>query len=624
MTVAKNEQNTNAEDAYAGRFEMVDPLEFDPEGTGRIVIDPFNHRKKREEGDTTEPDPGLIASVGAIGVQQPIILRPQEDAGKLGVVIGQRRTKAARAAAEKAVAEGRPYLKIPAIIRDDLKGVNDEALAASMVENVHRAAASTQDDLEAAQQLALMVGAKRVPKARKTKLATAIGRTVEELDAAEKVAKIDRKVVEELDEDEVEFDWVELADYDEVKDVFGALDRLEDAKQQDEREGNRKRGAWRQAMQELRAEKEKDERIEATKAELAEKKHRIVEWQRRWEWTKGRPLDELVSAIGRPLTPQGHNETCEGHGAAIDPADGTVVWVCVDYKKHGHRIAGAPEPTETDNTEAIEEAAAKQEAEREDRRRVRLNNAAWRQVRSVRQDFITEMCQDKGEAPAHIKDWVMANLLTRAVPRGPLLTRFLGVDSISDDHTKAKEDINTLIKRTAARRYWWVLFANIAATYEHEHMKDDAWRGMPHYHYGYAKPGAIARPTAEWLRFLKSQGYTLSEIEQETLAQADREAEEQAKEEAERQRREAEREAERQRRAAEELSDEPDEDQAEPDEEPDGGAEDSDDEPGDGGAEDSDDEPGDGGAEDQAEPDEEPDGGAEDQAEDQAEESDDN
>ncbi|MGW0844141.1 ParB/RepB/Spo0J family partition protein, partial [Streptomyces sp. NPDC002787] len=576
MTVTQNEQtaqvaSTEATEAYSARFVWIDPLRFLPDddtpvpdgvdenGIHFLVIDPYNHRKKRDTGDTTEPNPDLIASVDAVGVQQAIVLRPQEGPeGVQGVVMGQRRIKAARQAALDAKDEGRPYKKVPAFIREDLKGADDEAIVSSMVENNHRTQASHQDDVEAAQQLTLLVEAQRVPKARKRRLATAIGRTEEELDAAPKVAQIAPQTLKELDEDEVDFDWVQLADYNEVKDVDGALMTLLEAKETDQRSGNAKRAAWTQAMAALRAEKARDERIEATRKDLAEKKVTVVQWRRNWGYTLGRPLDELVSGIGRPLTEQGHMETCDGHAAAIDPEDGDVLYLCVDYKKYGHKLVGGEAEGEDGDTET--EAAAKREAEREAereaKRRVRLNNAAWRTARQPREAFITEMCKEKGEAPAHIKDMVLTTLLKRGVARGPLLTRFLGTDSIS---TKEPEpDIVALVKRTAARRYWWVLFAHVAAMFEHEHMKDDAWRGVPHYHYGYSKPGAIALPTAEWLRFLKSQGYSLSEVEQETLDQADQEAEERAKAEAEYQRRKAEEEAERQRRAAAEPDDEPD------------------------------------------------------------------
>ena len=270
---------------------------------------------------------------------------------------------------------------------------------------------------------------------------------------------------------------------------------LQEAKETDERSGNAKRAAWTQAMATLRAEKARDERIEATKNDLAEKKVKVVQWRRNW-YSQGRPLDDLVSGIGRPLTEQGHVETCPGHAAAIDPEDGDVLYLCADYKKYGHKLVGDEGKAEGKDGDAETEAAAKREAEREAerevKRRVRLNNAAWRTARQPREAFIAEMCKDKGEAPAHIKDMVLTTLLKRGVARGPLLTRFLGADAIS---TKEPEpDILALVKRTAARRYWWVLFAHVAAMFEHEHMKDDAWRGVPHYLVGYAKPGASPAP----------------------------------------------------------------------------------------------------------------------------------
>ncbi|MEU9481995.1 ParB N-terminal domain-containing protein [Streptomyces sp. NPDC048191] len=570
MTVTQNEQAPAAiaEEADAGRLEWIDPLtDFRPDEPeeSRVIVDPFNHRKKREDGeeDTTEPDPGLIASVDAVGVQQAPVLRPQvgEHEGKLGIVMGQRRMKAARAAAEKAVAEGRKYRKVRVIIRDDLKGVDDEALAGSMVENVHRAAASAQDDLDAAQQLAFMVNAKRVPKARKTQLAAAIGRTAEELDAAPRVAKIAPEVIEELWESGAEFDWVEQADYAEVEDVPNALWKLEQAKRKDREEGNTKRGAWRQAMQALKFEKEKAERIAATTAELAKKMIPVVKWPHRWEHTTGRPLEELVSAIGKPLTEAGHNETCEGHAAAFDPADGEVVWVCVDYKKHGHRLADAPESGDTESGEAVEKADAEREAAREEARRVKTNNAAWRSVREVRQAFIVDMCQDKGEAPADVKDLVLATILTGRYTYTHYVTadgRSLLAKFLKDEALKGYDSADAvakLVKRTGAKRYWWLLFAHVAGMYEFEHMTDEAWRGKKD-EFGRRKP--IERETVEWLNFLKKHGYSLSEVEEETLATAQRQAEEKAKRDAERkaerERWEREREEARLKREAEEKA----------------------------------------------------------------------
>ncbi|MFB7900671.1 ParB/RepB/Spo0J family partition protein, partial [Streptomyces xiamenensis] len=289
---------------------LIDPRtesDTEDEQASRVIVDPFNHRKRRTEGDDTEPDAALIASVGAVGVQQCPVLRPQtgDNAGKLGIVIGQRRMKAARQAAELAKAEGHEYLKVRVIVRDDLTGADDEVIAASMAENIHRRAASAQDDVEAAQQLAFMVEAKRVPKARKERLARAVGRSVEELDAARQVAKMAPEVIEELAEDDVEFDWVELADYDTVRGVDGALWTLENAKRQDATAKNTNRGAWRQALAALKVKAAQIERLAAIRAELAEKKIPEVSHRYSWEYTSARPLDDLVSGIGRTLREKG-------------------------------------------------------------------------------------------------------------------------------------------------------------------------------------------------------------------------------------------------------------------------------------------------------------------------------
>ncbi|MDW8809959.1 ParB/RepB/Spo0J family partition protein [Streptomyces scabiei] len=591
MTVTQAEQTTQApeaetaEGAIFGRLVAIDPLDFDPDGDkGKpVIVDPYNHRKKRKEGDTVEPDPALIASVAELGVQQAIILRPQvgENKGKLGIVIGQRRTLAALRAATQAVKEGREYLKVPAIIRDDLKGVDDEALTVSMVENLHRRQASAQDDVDAAEQLAILVKAKRVPKARKRSLAAAIGRTEEELDAAHRVAQMDAETLEDLREDEVEFDWVELADYDEVKDVSGAKTALMRAKAKDEQEGNAKRGAWKTAMQELRAKKARAERIETLTAELAEKKVKTLRWSWNWAYGTARPLEELTSAIGMAMSEQGHSENCEGHAATIDPDEAEVVWLCTDWKKHGHRLAGdAQNDSGSGDGEPDEEAAAKAEAEREERRRVKVNNLAWRTARDGREAHIAEMCRDKGEAPADVKDLIMRTLLMSRYPyvhyvggqhHGEMLAKFLGDKRLTD--RRPEDVITSLLKKTASKRYWWVLFAHVAGMYEAEHMKDDAWRGEPHYHHGPSVRGAIRSETAQWIAFLKRHGYGLTEVEEETLATAEREAKEKAEREAEAERKRQEREA---ARAAEEDDEDAEDGTPDPDgedEEHDSGAE---------------------------------------------------
>ena len=427
--------------------------------------------------------------------------------------------------------------------------------------------------MDAAEQLALLVKAKKVPKARKRSLAAAIGRTEEELDAAHKVAQMDAETLEDLRGEEIEFDWVELGDYDEVKDVSNAQVTLMRAKAKDEQEGNAKRGAWKTAMQELRAKKARTERIETLKAELAEKKVNTVHWVWNWSYSTARPLEELVSGIGMPMSEQGHSETCEGHAATIDPDAAEVVWLCVDWKKHGHRIAGAAQGDDGDG-EPDEEEAAKAEAVREERRRVKVNNLAWRTARAGREAHIADMCKDKGEAPADVKDLIMRTLLASdghythyvgSQEHGAMLAKFLGDERLT---RHPKDVISSLIKKTASKRYWWTLFAHVAGYFEAEHMKDDAWRGEPHYHHGPSVRGRIRPATAEWISFLKHHGYGVTEVEAEAVATAEQEAEAEAERRAEQERQREEREAARAARQAENPT--PDEDEESSDDGDDG------------------------------------------------------
>ncbi|MFE5866867.1 ParB N-terminal domain-containing protein [Streptomyces virginiae] len=533
MTITQNEHTQAAEEAEAGRLEWIDPLEdFNPDDEkSRVVVDPFNHRKKRDQDDqdTTEPDPGLIASVDAVGVQQAPVLRPQEgaDEGRLGIVMGQRRMKAARAAATKAVAEGRTYRRVRVIIRDDLKGVDDEALIGSMAENVHRVAASIQDDLDAAQQIALIVNAKRVPKTRKARLSAAIGRSEEELDAAHKVAKIAPKVIEklkeELDEDDVDFDWVQLGDYDEVKEVPDALWTLKEAQRKDEDENNAMRGAWNQAMGSLRAEQARAERITTLTKELADKSVTLLPWRRAWAGaaTPTRPLDELVSVIGRPLSPEAHEETCKGHAAAIDPEDGEVLWLCTNWKKYKHAPAEGEAEGEAESTPGNAAAAeAKLEEEREAKRRVKKNNAAWLAARPVRMAHITTMCAGKTEPSAEVKRLVLEVILTGqgGGSRGKLLGQFMNTT------VNSYGGVTSLVTKTGTKRMWWLMFAQVAAVMEEEYMRDGAWRGVYQPESGRWK--AIHYRTAQWLELLKAHDYGLSEVEEETRSTAEREEKE--------------------------------------------------------------------------------------------------
>lgn len=484
-------------EGFTGRFAWVDPHD--------LVVDPYNHRKHRNINDTTQPDPELQASVSEFGVLTPLVLRPQtgENEGKLGIIFGQRRNNAALAAAKKTKAAKKPYRLVPAIIRDDLAGVDDAALTVSFIENKHRVQATVRDDIDAAKQLSLM----NIPKARKNRHARAMGFKPADLTAATKASQLsDHALAQAVDEG---FNLIELAEFQEVEDVEEALWTLQRAKARDTREGNTKRGHWKHALAELRAEKELADKCAALHQELTDAEITVVDWQATWPGTTTRLLADLLSAGGDPLTPELHQD-CPGHAACIDPDEAEAVWLCTAWNRHGHPL------TAEAAKRAKEQAGPDREAAKAERRRVIANNKAWRQARTVRWDFVKDLCQ---QPEPSVRVWPLIlsmitgtsygyeNFISRK--RTDMTAQFLGMKDPNEGRSqwsRVTDPFGALIARTSPAHSWRVLLAHVAAAYESEHMDDSAWRNH------------ISPQTADWLTFLQAEGYALSAIETETVA----------------------------------------------------------------------------------------------------------
>ncbi|WP_406260533.1 ParB N-terminal domain-containing protein [Streptomyces chartreusis] len=393
-------------EGFAGTFAWVDPR--------TLVVDPYNHRKPRpstakdeaedndddqEDEDTTEPDADLIASVDEIGVQTPLLLRPQADGETLGIIFGQRRFKAAVLAVEKAIAAGRPFRLVPAIVRTDLKGVDDDALTISLIENKHRKAASVRDDIDAVRQLSLM----KISKTRKARHARSLGLTPEQVKAAETANKLsDENLSEALSYD---FDFVELADLHEVEDLDHALWRLRNAKRRDLDEGDGQRGNWAHTMQHLRDQKADKTAREKLTEELAAAGIPLVERSWNWAQTAARPLTDLTTTDGTPVTPEDHR-SCPGHAAFLDRDEPVAVWLCQDWKKCGHKLGpDAPKDAREHKDK---------EAEKEARATVIRNNKAWRAARAVRHEFLATLCTRKGDASPTAWTLIMSTITAPA------------------------------------------------------------------------------------------------------------------------------------------------------------------------------------------------------------------
>jgi ParB family chromosome partitioning protein len=121
-----------AEDSSGPSFEQL-PLDR---------IDP-NPRQPREAFDE-EPLHDLTTSIEAVGVLQPIVVRPH--GGRYQIVMGERRVRAARAAGLE---------RIPAIVRTT---EDDQLLRDALLENVHREDLNPLEEAAAYEQLLLDFG----------------------------------------------------------------------------------------------------------------------------------------------------------------------------------------------------------------------------------------------------------------------------------------------------------------------------------------------------------------------------------------------------------------------------------------------------------------------------------
>lgn len=100
----------------------------------KLIVSKFNVR--RDPGDISE----LVESIKAVGVLQPILVRPTED-DKYEIIVGSRRFAAAKKAGLKT---------IPAIVKDLS---DDEAIIESLTENIQRGDLDLEEIAEAYQTI---------------------------------------------------------------------------------------------------------------------------------------------------------------------------------------------------------------------------------------------------------------------------------------------------------------------------------------------------------------------------------------------------------------------------------------------------------------------------------------
>ena len=221
-------------------------------------------------------------------------------------------------------------------------------------------------------------------------------------------------------------------------------------------------------------------------------KTKTIEFGHRGPEVGTEPLMNLLSSNGKKLTLANH-KTCLGHVAHLvnidkwDSGKPSVVFFCVNYKEHGHKMVDKPKMTwygrggtstsGTTNAKPItEKEKAKATAER---RAVIANNKAWDPASKVRTEWATEFMSRKS-LDAAAKLWVLAELI-------------IDPDAIVRTGAKVASSIEA---------DFITVFGQLAQFREGE-LSKEKWRP-------YANS---ADRLSRYIAFLQSQGYVLSDVE---------------------------------------------------------------------------------------------------------------
>ncbi|MFD5610509.1 ParB/RepB/Spo0J family partition protein [Kitasatospora sp. NPDC127060] len=469
----------------------------------KLVLDEYNVRTEE-----TDPDEAMLESVEADGVETPLLVRPFLD-GTYGVVAGQRRMLSAQAAAQKCIDEGRErdIRAVPCMVRADLIGQSAEVIAAavakSLQENLLRRAMTSADVASAAEQLDLLGLSDEELK----KAATTAGLTVEQIKQARRATSLPKEVKREAAQHE--FDLDELIALAEVEGVPGAVEELARAREEDAESGSADKGNWQHAMQSLRRQKAERAVKDAARAEWKGKG--LVELPRRsWYEQPGitdRLLRDLVDANGEPIDPEKHSAQCPGKAFVFEWSD-EVVFACADWRANKHKRADLARKAKGDGPSPSEVAS---------------KNKAEADARTVRGKFVkkivTEKLSDRAMALAMQVVTEMPSWYADAVSPGnvELIAAYFNEPCQRVTRATPRGFFNALNARLRRnRRTFNAVFAQVAMAFELHMSRKKHW--------------AVADGwTADWLRFLRAEGYTLAAIEKEMVAAVEKKEKAEAK-----------------------------------------------------------------------------------------------
>jgi ParB/RepB/Spo0J family partition protein len=431
--------------------------------TENISDNPDNPRKKL--GDIS----GLMKSIKAIGLQQPITVR-KVASNRFIVVAGARRLAACKKLGAATIASivrtSEETHQLASLAENTAR---EDLSADEIAEALDRLEGLEMSDLEIAEALAINESA--VPAAR----------------IVAKASKKHRAAIKHLAPESRQFTLEESASLLRFADNGERMESLADTIEYDP-----------ERLPHLLAEYEaEDARIAEIAALRASMRGRaeIDPFNSYQHPPKGvEPLHNLLTGNGKPLTVNRH-VACSFKAFILEgilPYDLRplkLIHYCSDWEAAGHRLSEKPKEIWRAEIERASQEK-KSDVDLEQRRKVIRNNKRWSAASTVRTTWIEEYCERK-ELPQAAKQWVITELLTNP----ELITRpTFALGTLERAHTFDKGFV--------------IVWRQLAQSRENE-LARCTWR-----------PSGFQRPVFErYFAMLKSQGYPLSEVEELLLAQ---------------------------------------------------------------------------------------------------------
>jgi ParB family transcriptional regulator, chromosome partitioning protein len=455
---------TNTPRGYALR--SVDPA--------TLLDNPNNARRPHRDRD------GLAPSIGALGILNPLLVRQLED-GRLEIIAGERRKYSAIKAG---------LSTIPVFVRDDLSPLHQ--IAGMLVENHDRDGLSPTEEAVAIAQLAGFEGTTQRDITSMTGIKAGVVRSALKVAASEVATAIGERHDLNLDQLMVlaEFD----ADTEAVKEL--TVTALKDPNRFDH------------VVAQLRRDRDDRAAYEIAGRQVTDSGVSLVELENGcWLPDGAAWLSELVGPDGSGTLTPGKHRKCPGHAGAVREAgDGCeVAYLCLDPVGEGHI---AQRKDRLSATEVTSDGPGMTDEQKAERRHVVANNKAWEVATPVRRTYVTGLLARRSVPKGmlrYVTDVIMADPAGIAAGDGDQVAALIGKETHpgSWDRTAAI----TFGRDTIDSRLPLVLLAQVAASVEARFGERQGWR----------RP---APALGNYLRFLASCGYGLSEVEQE-VAKAD-------------------------------------------------------------------------------------------------------